>query len=1158
MSYNRSKALLKASCWLPGLILLGAAPTAWAQQLPTSPGVNFVNSTTPSVGTDMTKVLDSYLTLMQTNPAAFVQNYQTVITMTQNRTAAQTLAAVHDDRTSQQYSVLNGLGALTSYYMTGAGASTSGTTPQSLTPTTYAATPSLQFYQSNINYLNNASAGDTKFGDGTATPLASAVNFINNTVRNNSSTEPAKRTFERYQTGGTINPLDARYANYNATSNKTGLTTALTANILVPSYLANFTVPAPYANTTQWVQGFTVTQAMIDANNGKPITAPNVGTFDSQGNFTATTFNVGDYVPGIGAAPRPYRVSTQVNVAGPLYQIINSTNPYADGAYPSGHTNSAFTQALGLSFLIPQQGQELLARAADLGNNRILAGMHSPFDVMAGRMEATAIAATNIYAALYDSKGNRLDWTNPANASAYSVYQAVQQTQAYLANACGTTSVMACIQTAQASGQTASDPYGNAAQNKANYTAELTYGFQPTGTSTPLTAAQVPVQAQVLLLTRFPYLTDAQRTDILASTGLPSGYPILSGNTYDGWGQLNLYAAYDGYGAFTSQVAVNMNASLGGYNAVDSWNNDISGTGGLTLGGTGRLTLTGKDTYAGPTVVNGGTLEVAGSITSATTVNSGGTLAGAGTLGNVTVNAGGTLAPGSVASSGTMTVNGSLGFASGSTLAIRATPTTNDRVTATGAVTLGGGTVSVLAGTGTYLPSSRYTILTGNGVSGTFSGATSNLAFLTPYLSYDVNSVALSLNRNDVSFSAPATNGNQRAIGLALDTAAHQATTATGTQLLSSFYQLTAPQAQQALNQLTGASLGGLQMANRTSSTMVGNAVSDAVANWVDGSDASNAITLGQPLGYADTKPKANLPKLMQEPKAVAAAQRTWRIWGSFLGGYDNRFSDAATGAPGAVGSYYGGVVGTDYQLANNLLLGASIGGSHSHYDSAASASSGNGDALHVSLYSAVTFDRTYVMLSEAFSHFSNTTTRTAAGFGLIGTEQLSGSYGANEWRTHLEAGHTFDIGQGLKLTPFAALDYALYRTDAYSERSSVTPSVMALSFSGKTSISVPLSLGARLSGDYALGNGWTITPTLSAAWVHEFNPSRSMTATLVSLPGDSFTMAGPRAAANSADLRGGLTLASKDGWKVFGQVQSSISAKEVAIGGRAGIAYNW
>jgi hypothetical protein len=81
-----------------------------------------------------------------------------------------------------------------------------------------------------------------------------------------------------------------------------------------------FTVPKPYANTQQWVQGFTVMAA-------NPITAPNVGTFDAAGVFTPVSFVIGDYVPGIGTPPRPYRVSTAVDVPVPLQQIINSTNP---------------------------------------------------------------------------------------------------------------------------------------------------------------------------------------------------------------------------------------------------------------------------------------------------------------------------------------------------------------------------------------------------------------------------------------------------------------------------------------------------------------------------------------------------------------------------------------------------------------------------------------------------------------------------------------------------------------------------------------------------------------------------------------------------------------------------------------------------------------
>ncbi len=561
---------------------LGAALVpfgARAGTIPTTPPVNFTNSTTPAVGTTIVNALDAYTTLMLLDPrlrdgqGVMEENFQIVIRMTQQRTPAQTLAAVHDDRTAQPYSVLNGLGPLTSFFMTGIGSSTTGTPPAGLTATSYVTT-TLQDYEptaQGINFLTGASIGFAAFGNGSPTPLAAAANFLNNTIRANSSTEPPKRTFERFMgsTGpvtnpssiapGVISPLDARYGNYNTVTNKAGLTTADTAQFVVPTYFSHFPVPPAYFNTVNWVRGFTVTPAMVAANSGKPVTVPDVGSFDASGNFTPTPFNVGDYVPGIGTAPRPYRLSTKVNVPTLLQQVKNGTNPYADGAFVSGHTNLGYNQVLGLAFLVPQQYKSLLARVADLGNNRILAGMHSPLDVIGGRIESTAIAATNIYNALYDANGNRVDWTNPANTAAFAVYQAYTQTQKYLAQSCGTSTVDTCIKRAEGDHDAGNgrdhdhddrepfdfnlDPF-----DPRGFTFRMTYGLALS--SSLRLPENVPVQAQVLLLTRFPYATDEQRTEILRKTALPSGFALLEGNTWDGWGRLNLYAAVSGDDSF--------------------------------------------------------------------------------------------------------------------------------------------------------------------------------------------------------------------------------------------------------------------------------------------------------------------------------------------------------------------------------------------------------------------------------------------------------------------------------------------------------------------------------------------------------------------------------------------------------------------------------
>ncbi|BAU90982.1 outer membrane autotransporter barrel [Methylorubrum populi] len=1037
---------------------------ATAQQIPTSPGVGFTNSTSASTGTVIPRVLDSYVGLMTGNPAAMTQNYQTVITMTQNRTADQTFGAIRDDRTSQAYGILNGLGPLTSAYLTGAGATFSGTRPNSLTPTSYATTK-LADYAANINLGSSASAGVTTFGNGTATPLAAAVDFIDNVARGNASTEPSKRVFGRYQgTNPAIDPLDARFNDYSAATNKRGLSVRDTAGFVVPTDLANFPVPAVYGTTDRWVKGFTVTQAMIDANGGRPLTAPNVGSYDAAGTFTPTTFGVGEYVPGIGTSPRPYRVSTSVNVPTLLFQRINGTNAYADGGYPSGHTNSGYLQSLGVGFLVPQRFQELLTRAAELGNNRILAGMHSPFDVMGGRMQSAAIVATNIYGALYDAQGNAVDWTNPANTRAYAVFQAYRQTQAYLAASCGASSVGGCLAASAASG--AADAFANAAQNKADYTARLTYGFQPTGPSVPMTAAEVPVQAQVLLLTRFPYLSDTQRREILATTGLPSGYPLLSGNTYDGWGRLNLYAAMDGYAAFNGPVTVTMDASQGGYRALDTWKNDIAGSGSLTKAGSGTLILTGRNTYTGGTTVAGGTLvgstasfgsgaivdngslildqasdaamanpisgsgiltksgagtlnltgtssftgatgvaegrlAVNGSLAGSTvTVGSGASLGGNGTVGGVVAASGATVAPGN--SIGTLNVAGNVTFAANSVYAVEANAAgQSDRIAAGGSASLNG-TVQVSAANGTYDPRTRTTILTaGGGVTGQFAGVTANLAFLTPTLIYSANAVDLNLTRNDIAFSTVARNRNQAGVADAIQAGG------AGTAPYQHTVGLTTSQAQGAFQALSGDVHASTVSTAYATAFFVREAILDRL-RWGTTPGTANGLNYGSlPAAYTADLPGRATPAVAMPARILDPT--VFGLWGQGFGSFGEARSDG--NAAGFSQQISGFALGADIRLENGIKLGVAGGYTAGSLDTTGRLQSGTIESAFGGVYGGYELGPVSLRLGATYADNTIRTRRTIAFAGL--SDSASARTGGATIQGFGEIGYRFFLGDG-------------------------------------------------------------------------------------------------------------------------------------------------
>lgn len=288
---------------------------------------------------------------------------------------------------------------------------------------------------------------------------------------------------------------------------------------------------------------------------------------------------------------RPYRWSSDVVVV-PALESAKSSTANTDGGFNSGHTAEAWRDVLPMAYLFPQRYQELITRAMEMGENRILAGMHSPLDVMGGRVQATAVVAYGLNKTSMDKAGT---------------YKLVQN---YLMTQTGTSDFNALLEKARTPVTTDKsnanyDRFANYASNKSFFNQKLTYNL-PKNPANDGKAMTVPKGAEVLLETRLPYLTAVQRRVVLKTTGIDSGYPLA--NDEEGWGRLNLFAAADGYGAFNGDVSVNMDASQGGFSAQDSWKNDIAGAGKLTKQGTGTLRLSGNNSYTGGSVIEAGTL----------------------------------------------------------------------------------------------------------------------------------------------------------------------------------------------------------------------------------------------------------------------------------------------------------------------------------------------------------------------------------------------------------------------------------------------------------------------------------------------------------------------------------------------------------------------
>ncbi|MER5793136.1 phosphatase PAP2 family protein [Streptomyces sp. NPDC001980] len=354
-------------------------------------------------------------------------------------------------------------------------------------------------------------------------------------------------------------------------------------------------------------------------NDAVPADAPagaalGAGSHDSALGKVATLVDTlrGNYASGNPSKyayqyPRPWRMNEDSEVVDtgttdaygyPVYesdvvvapQLLRqrSTSPTDDAGFPSGHTNAFHLAGLAYAYAVPERFQELVARALELSDTRIIAGMHNTVDVIGGRVMATALAAATL--------------ADPANADLKAAARA--QALAYFEAQTGSTSDT--LYAYAHSAGTATDPYADREANERAATPRLTYILDREGRELPFA---VPKGAEVLLETRQPYLTADQRREVLRTTGLPSGYVLLDGP--EQWGRLNLFAAADGYGAFDADVAVTLDAAAGGFAAADTWRNDIDGHGALTKKGTGTLTLTGDNRYRGGTVLAAGTLVAA-------------------------------------------------------------------------------------------------------------------------------------------------------------------------------------------------------------------------------------------------------------------------------------------------------------------------------------------------------------------------------------------------------------------------------------------------------------------------------------------------------------------------------------------------------------------
>ncbi|MBP2227703.1 subtilase-type serine protease [Azospirillum agricola] len=540
-----------------------------------------------------------------------------------------------------------------------------------------------------------------------------------------------------------------------------------------------------------------------------------------------------------------------------------------------------------------------------------------------------------------------------------------------------------------------------------------------------------------------------------------------------------------------------------------TFSNDIGGTGALLKDGGARLTMTGRNSYAGGTRVAAGTLTLNGSLASAVRVDHGARLSGSGTIGAGLVNDG-TVAPGN--SIGTLTVRGDYVQRAGGRLALEVDGTRGDALAVGGDAVLDGA-IDVAIVDGAKVGNLDLRVVS---AAGTLSGQL-QVGGVTPFLRGSALSgahdVTLSLRRD---FALPADTANQRAVAGHLN-----ASYLTGAQgdLDRVFEALDglagAEEGQRALDSLSGRELASLAVAGRHAQTLFAQRIGDRLA----------------------------------QRRAGLTDPATPSLWLSGIGGLSNTRSDG--NGPALRSRAAGFALGGDHAVTPDLVGG--FAGGYTRGRLTSGEARGDTTAWHAAVYGTATLGSAFVDGLVGYSRGETDVKRRIAVGALDRTATASPA--SDGVGAAIEAGTALAFG-AVTLTPSARLDWQRVAVDSFTERGAGSA---GLSVSPKAYDLLAPSIGLSARTSLEAGDTLRVSPQARVRWQHNLGDAApGMSAGLVGAPGAAFAAEGSRPGRDVGLFGVGLDVAGEQALRVNVGYDLSVSRHQTGHSVTAGLKYAW
>jgi fibronectin-binding autotransporter adhesin len=481
----------------------------------------------------------------------------------------------------------------------------------------------------------------------------------------------------------------------------------------------------------------------------------------------------------------------------------------------------------------------------------------------------------------------------------------------------------------------------------------------------------------------------------------------------------------------------------------------ISGSGSVTQNGSAPLILTGVNTYTGGTVVNRGVLLAQSALPGNVVINPGGSLGGASVTEGYTgvhgingdVSNSGTV----VAALGDTVVGGNYVQTATGTLAA----SLGNKVDVAGTATLDG-TLEANAPTGFYMADTHTEVLTAaGGVTGTFSQLVkgTGVVFTSTTINYDANSVWLDTTGLDITIAAAGDGIGYTPVSMSA---------AVRTQ--GAFEQLNR---KIETHSLAGVSNAFLQSAGQFQQAASIEAAQASLRSLSGQLHAASAAMTFRAIDAGNQALSDHLDNLRDGNAAYG-------MWTQQLGSGGGM---ARNGFDGVGFQLNGWLVGNDYRLGRNGVLGFAFGQGHGVQQLQAGADRDASRRTEGMVYAGLTSDRWYAQGRLGFGQFRQDVNRQL----LLGNaaEGVWTRYGGRYQVAYGESGLRWNRGN-VRIAPFVSMEYARSDRDAFAEEGA---GGFGLRSDAQSQARWQAAVGLRAARQWNFGGGRSLDVGAHAQW---------------------------------------------------------------------------